>query len=387
MGAFVSGVGQKTIEEPGLEIDGHGDVLRLIARGSWLIETASRLEDIVARVQPMAQNRAEIDLCQVTALDTVGAWLVHRLQLQLDAVQVKTVFRFGNDKQKRIVEHVCKSDAYCDIEPPRESALLKLVEDVGIATVTIIVNFGALLSFLGNVFGRLFRSILDPRRIRLTPLVYQMEVVGLRSMPIVGLISFLIGAVIVNQGAVQLRQFGAEILVADLVSIGVLRELGVLLTSVIVAGRSGSAFAAQIGSMVMREEVDAMKALGINPIDVLVLPRIVALALVLPLLTFFSDVMGLIGGALMAWFTLDITPSQFLNRMSDLSLLNQLYIGLIKSFFFAGVISVSGCFQGLSVHGTAESLGRNTTAAVVESIFLVIVLDAFFAVFFTSVGW
>ncbi|GAK33680.1 putative ABC transporter permease protein [alpha proteobacterium Q-1] len=374
-------------DRPGLDLDGRGDVLRLVACGRWVIAQANALEEIVAGVKPMTQSKAEIDLTALTGLDTVGAWLLYRLQTQLEKDEITVDFRFRDERQKRILAQIIKSNVACDIEPPEEPGLLKLIEEIGLATVSLVTNFGALLSFLGNVFARILDSILNPSRIRLNPLVHQMEVVGLRSLPIVGLISFLIGAVIVNQGAVQLRQFGAEILVVDMVSIGVLRELGVLLTSIIVAGRSGSAFAAQIGSMVMREEVAALKTLGISPIDVLVLPRFVAMALVLPLLTFFADVMGLLGGGLMAWVTLDIAPFQFLNRMGDLSLLSELYIGLIKSVFFAGVISISGCFQGLSAKGTAESLGQNTTTAVVESIFLVIVLDAFFAIFFTTIGW
>ncbi len=383
----MTGLRIEHISKPDLDINAHGDVLRICPRGSWQIETADTLEKLVASVRPLAQNRAEIDLSGIEGLDTVGAWLLHRAYCGLEAKGVSTSYHFGNESQERLIEQIRKHDACMTSPPQTEPVILRMIEDIGIASITIVSNFGALLSFLGNVFQRILLSVLHPGRIRLTPLVHQMEVVGVRSMPIVGLISFLIGAVIVNQGAVQLRQFGAEIFVADLVSIGVLRELGVLLTSVIIAGRSGSAFAAQIGSMVMNEEVNAMKTLGIHPIDVLVLPRLAAMVLVLPLLTFYADIMGLIGGALMAWFTLDISPSQFINRMNDLALLNELYIGLIKSVFFAGVISVSGCFQGLSVEGTAESLGARTTASVVESIFLVIVLDAFFAVFFTTIGW
>lgn len=373
--------------EPALETDGRGAVLRLVPSGDWLVDTARRLEALVDGVRPYAQNKAVIDLASVGRLDTVGAWLLHRLESRLVAVEMEVDWRFTDQTHERIVSRIRSSNVACDIEPPEDPALLRLLEDIGVATLSIITNFGALLSFVGAVFLRVQDSIRHPSRIRLTPLVHQMEVVGLRSLPIVGLISFLIGAVIVNQGAAQLRQFGAEIFSVDMVAIGVLRELGVLLTSVIVAGRSGSAFAAQIGSMVMREEVDAMKTLGIHPIDVLVLPRFVALAMVLPLLTFFADILGIVGGALMAWIELGISPEQFLNRMRELDLLNQLYIGLIKSVFFAGVIAVSGCFQGMQVRGTAESLGRNTTAAVVESIFLVIVLDAFFAIFFTTIGW
>jgi len=374
-------------QEADLRIDGSGEVLRLYPQGSWTIESARRLERIVGEVRPLTQSKAEIDLRGVSALDTLGAWLLYRLEHRLSESEIAVTFRYGDEMQRRLVEHVYENDSYCDIEPPADHPFLSLVEEIGLATVRMITDFGALLAFMGEIFLRIADSLLHPSRIRLTPLVYQIEMVGLRAMPIVGLISFLIGAVVVNQGAVQLRRFGAEILVVDLVSFGFLRELGVFLAAIILAGRSSSSFAAQIGSMVMREEVDALRTLGINPIDVLVLPRLVAMVLVLPLLTFFADILGLVGGAIMAWLQLGIDIGQFINRLYEMSLLRELLIGLIKSVFFAGVISVSGCFQGMSVEGTAESVGRHTTTAVVQSIFLVIVLDAFFAIFFTTIGW
>lgn len=373
--------------QAGLRIDSGGNVLRLHPYGRWTLDTAENLERIVGEVRPLTQSKAEIDLSEVSALDTLGAWLLYRLEHRLSGADIAVTFRYGDETQRRVVEHVYENDSYCDIEPPAEHPLLSLVEEIGVATLRMITDFGALLAFVGEVFLRIADSVLHPSRIRLTPLVHQVEMVGMRAVPIVGLISFLIGAVVVNQGAVQLRRFGAEILVVDLVSFGFLRELGVFLAAIILAGRSSSSFAAQIGSMVMREEVDALRTLGINPIDVLVLPRLVAMVLVLPLLTFFADILGLAGGAVMAWLQLGIDLNQFLNRLSEMSLLRELYIGLIKSLFFAGVISVSGCFQGMNVEGTAESVGRHTTTAVVQSIFLVIVLDAFFAIFFTTIGW
>lgn len=373
--------------DPTLDIDARGDVLRIRARGDWRIDTASRLEALVAGLRPYAQTRAAIDMSAVSDLDTVGAWLLYRLERRLKDAEVEVEWAFGADKHERLVAQVRKNDVTCQIEPPEKNPLIAQIEDIGLATEEIVTNFGAFLSFVGQVVLRLLGCLRRPGRLRLTPLVHQMEQVGLRSMPIVGLISFLIGAVIVNQGAIQLKQFGAEILVADLVAIGVLRELGILLTAIIIAGRSGSAFTAQIGSMILNEEVDAMKTLGINPIDVLVLPRLLAMVLVLPLLTFFADVMGLLGGALMAWSQLDITPNQFIGRMEVSASLVDLTVGLIKALFFAGVISITGCFEGLKVEGGADSVGRHTTASVVQSIFLVIVLDAFFAVFFTAIGW
>lgn len=380
-------IARAQLQEPGLRIDAGGPVLRLLPEGCWLIDAGERLEALIARVEPLTQTRAEIDLAGVSRLDTLGAWLLYRLERRMRDADIAVAWNFADQRQQRIVEQVRANDTHCDIEPPEEPPLIALIEEIGLATVRMITDLGALLNFVGAVFLRIASSIAHPGRIRLTPLVHQIEMVGMRAVPIVGLIAFLVGAVTVNQGAVQLKQFGAEILVTDLVSFGFLRELGGFLAAIILAGRSGSAFAAHIGSMVMREEVDALKTLGINPIDVLVLPRFVAMILVLPLLTFFADLAGILGGMLMAWLQLGITIDQFLNRLAEMSMLRELAIGLIKSLFFAGVIAVSGCYQGMRAEGTAESLGRNTTTAVVQSIFLVIVLDAIFAVFFTSIGW
>jgi phospholipid/cholesterol/gamma-HCH transport system permease protein len=214
-----------------------------------------------------------------------------------------------------------------------------------------------------------------------------MEVTGLRATPIVGLICLLIGVVMVQQGAYQLKQFGAEVFVVNLIGISGLRELGVLLTAIMVAGRSGSAFTAQIGSMKLNEEIDAMQTIGLDPIDTLVIPRLMALVIVLPLLTFFADIMVLVGGGLLSWVALDISPRAFINQLNDAVLVTDFYVGIIKAPVFALIIAVSGCFNGMAVTGNAESVGSRTTRAVVESIFLVIVLDAFFAVFFTYIGW
>nr|WP_281500643.1 ABC transporter permease [Kordiimonas marina] len=248
-----------------------------------------------------------------------------------------------------------------------------------------ISSLGRLLSFLGLVLIRLIGSLLNPGRLRLIPILHQMDVVGLRAMGIVGLISFLIGAVMVNQGAIQLAKFGADIFVIDMLGIAHLRELGILLTAIIIAGRSGSAFTAQIGSMKLHEEVDAMMTLGMNPIDVLVLPRLIALVICLPLLTFYADLIGIIGGALMAWVQLDITPANFFVYFRDVISIDHYWVGIIKAPFFAAVIATCGCYQGLQVEGSADALGSRTTKSVVQAIFLVIALDALFSVFFTAI--
>jgi phospholipid/cholesterol/gamma-HCH transport system permease protein len=213
-----------------------------------------------------------------------------------------------------------------------------------------------------------------------------MEEVGFNALPIVGLISLLIGVVLAYQGATQLEKFGAQVFVVNLVGVSVLREIGILLTAIVVAGRSGSAFAASIGSMVIREEVDAMRTLGLSPVEVLVLPRILALVLMLPVLAFFADLMGLLGGMLMCWLALDITPIVFLDRLRAAVGVEHFWVGISKAPVFGFVIGLVGCLDGLRVSGSAESVGRQTTRAVVTSIFLVIVADAFFSVFFSYLG-
>jgi len=233
----------------------------------------------------------------------------------------------------------------------------------------------------------LWRTAKNPSRLRVTPLVYHMEQVGLNAVPIVALISFLIGIVLAYQGATQLRQFGAEIFTVELVSISVLREIGILLTAIIVAGRSGSAFTAQIGSMKLHEEIDAMRTLALDPMEMLVVPRVLALILVLPMLGFISDMMGLFGGLLMCWTVLDIMPGTFIARVEEWVPLSHFWVGIIKAPFFALMIGLIGCYEGLKVEGSAESVGRLTTKSVVESIFMVIVVDAFFSVYFAEIGY
>jgi phospholipid/cholesterol/gamma-HCH transport system permease protein len=222
--------------------------------------------------------------------------------------------------------------------------------------------------------------------VRWTALVYHMQASGLNALPIVGLMAFLIGVVLAFQGADQLQRFGAEIFTVNLVGVAVLREMGILITAIIVAGRSGSAYTAQIGTMKVNEEVDAMKTLGLDPMEVLVMPRILALVLVLPLLTFYADIMGLVGGAMMATATLDISPRQFIVQLQDAITPWAFWVGMIKAPIFAFIIAMVGCFEGLKVTSSAESVGLRTTKSVVEAIFLVIVLDAVFSIFFTIVG-
>ena len=269
---------------------------------------------------------------------------------------------------------------------PGPPGLVRWVGQVGESVVAGWVAAIEIVSLFGAVLSRMAGNLIHPARLRLTSVVFHMQEAGLNALPIAALMAFLIGVVLAYMGAVQLRQFGAEIFVVDLIAIAVLRELGILLTAIIVAGRSASAFTASIGSMKMREEIDAMRTLGLDPIQILVLPRVLALLITLPLLGVVADLAGLIGGATMAWLELGVSPGVFVVRLSDNIGVGHYLVGIIKAPFFALVIGLIGCHHGLKVEGNAESLGRLTSASVVLAIFLVIVLDAIFAIFFATVN-
>ncbi|MCH8860950.1 MAG: MlaE family lipid ABC transporter permease subunit [Proteobacteria bacterium] len=371
-----------------IEIGGRGPEKEISFGGIWTVFHAGDVEDRLMEAVQLRGEPVVLDLEKVERMDTLGAWLIYRLSRDLRLKRVDTRFRGVSDEYKLLIERVGANDRPCEMAPPRRNSILTLLEDVGLGTLNSLVRLSELLGFLGLIITRLAGAFRQPQRIRVTSLVYHIEQVGLRALPIVGLISFLIGAVMVNQSAIQLRLYGAEVLVVDMLAISILRELGILLTAIIVAGRSGSAFTAQIGSMMLREEVDAMETIGLNPIDVLVLPRFLALLVVMPLLTFYADVAGILGGGLMAWAQLDMSPAVFLQFFQEaVPDIRTFWVGVIKAVFFAVVIGVSGCFEGLSVSGSAESVGQRTTQSVVQSIFLIIVLDALLAIFFTAVGW
>jgi phospholipid/cholesterol/gamma-HCH transport system permease protein len=243
-----------------------------------------------------------------------------------------------------------------------------------------------LVSFLGQVIATLAGIVVHPRRLRLMSLVHHCQEIGVNAVPIVALMAFLIGVVLAFQGSVQLRQFGAEVFVVDLIAISMLRELGILLTAIIVAGRSGSAFTAAIGSMKMREEIDAMRTIGLDPVTILVVPRVLALMLMLPALGFIADIAGLVGGAVMSWIELGVSPAVFQSRLVSNTYVWHFAVGMIKAPFFALIIGIIGCYKGMKVGGDAESLGRLTSTSVVLSIFMVIVMDAMFSIFFAIVG-
>lgn len=361
-----------TIDESGRE-----PVLRL--SGSLTLAEAS---DLDARIKTLGAVPSRIDVSEVDRIDTIGAWLVHRLAREHDAEIV------GADKgAAHLIDQVSAADRPLKIRPDRTPPFLRVLDEMGTATVQAGRTLLGLLGFFGATMISSWNLIRHPGRFRINAVVRQFEVVGVSALAIIGLMSFLIGIVIGQQGAVQLRQFGAEVFTINLIGRITLRELGVLMTAIMVAGRSGSAFAAQIGSMKLAEEVDAMRIIGVSPMEALVMPRVLAAVIMMPLLGFYSSLIGMIGGGIFCWISLDIPPVTFIQRIREVVPMTDLWIGLIKAPVFGLIIAMAGCFQGMLVEGNAEEVGLRTTASVVQAIFLVIVLDAAFAVFFTSIGW
>jgi len=363
----------------------HG-ALALRALGRWDVASAAALDAALGGLRADGETRVDLDLGDVERMDTTGAWLVLRTIQGLQASGVEVALAGVRPEHRALLEAVAESYAPCETEPRQANAVLRLLGHAGVATAAAGRLALAFVGFLGEALVATGRTALRPWRLRLTSTVFHMEQVGLNALPIVVLLAFLIGVVMAYQGAVQLEQFGAREFVVDLLGISVLRELGVLLTSIVVAGRSGSAFTAQIGSMKVHEEIDAMRTLGLDPMEVLVLPRAIALVLTLPLLAFLADLAALLGGGLVAWLALDIGPVVFLERLRDTVTLTTFAIGVVKAPVFALLIALVGCYEGLQVRGSAESVGYHTTRAVVEAIFLVIVADACFSVLFTLVG-
>jgi len=356
-----------------------GDQAVLKLGGDLTLANAVAFQNQIASL-PAAPKA--LDLSGVDRIDTVGAWLVHSLARDNDAP-----IQGASDEAERLIEQVSVADEPVKIRPDRTPPFLRVLGEIGEATAQAGHTLLGLLGFFGAVVVVSWHLIRNPRRFRINAVVAQFEAVGVTALAIIGLMSFLIGIVIGQQGAVQLRQFGAEVFTINLIGRITLRELGVLMTAIMVAGRSGSAFAAQIGSMKLAEEVDAMRIIGVSPMEALVMPRVIAAVILMPLLGFYSSLVAIAGGGIFCWISLDIPPITFIQRLREVVPVTDMWVGLLKAPVFGLIIAMAGCFQGMLVEGNAEDVGRRTTASVVQAIFLVIVLDAFFAVFFTSIGW
>lgn len=351
----------------------------LVLAGPLLVSTVGAIDQDLAAVDgPIAA----VDLAEVTDIDTVGAWTACRLARQHSAA-----IRGETPRAARLIDAVGADIGDEAIRPPRPPIWVRVPERLGELTSDFLFGLRGTVGFFGQILLAAGRLLRHPSTFRGKALVRQIELVGVSSLPIIGLMSFLIGIVIAQQGAVQLAQFGAETLTVNLVGRITLRELGVLMTAIMVAGRSGSAFAAQIGTMKLTEEVDAMRTIGISPIEALVIPRILAAVLMMPLLGFYASVVAIIGGAVIADLSLGIPFTSFLLRIREVVPTYDLWVGLIKAPVFGLIVAFAGCYQGMQVKGNSEEVGIRTTTAVVSAIFMVIVIDAFFAVFFTNVGW
>lgn len=387
----VAATATQVADQPGwIKGEQRADGLAIDVGGSWTFEHASALDrrrtEIVGAAGKSGFGSAHLDLTSLDVLDTAGAWLLYRLERQLADRGLKVTVETVDRRHSNLLDEVRRLnvEAPADVLPP--NAILHVIATLGQATIGALVEGGRLLSFFGETMLVLMATAFRPARLRLTSVTHHLEQTCLNALPIVGLIAFLIGIVMAYQGADQLTRFGAEIYTVNLVAVSVLREIGILLTAIVVAGRSGSAFTAEIGAMKVNQEIDALRTLGLDPIEVLVLPRMIALMIALPLLAFFADILGLIGGGLMAWFVLDITPGQFLIQFESAIGPTTFWVGIVKAPVFAFLIALVGCYEGLLVSGGADSVGRHTTKSVVIGIFLVIVFDALFSILFSYLG-
>jgi len=368
------------------QVQGPGTAQRLAVRGRLTIAHIADVVEPLRAIEPSGSAMA-IDLAGIERMDTAGAWLIHRLIATWSAAGVPTAVENASVDAERLIAEVASNDFTVVTRPPVGNVVVARLGRIGAAVVGMTDNIGSFLAFLGHTMVVLGQTVAGRRPLRWNAVIHQCETIGVNALGIVGLLLFLVGIVVAQQGAVQLRAFGAEVFVVNLIGRSILRELGILLTAIMVAGRSASAFAAQIGSMKLNQEVDALAAIGMSPIEVLVVPRVLAMSLMLLLLGFYGAVMAVIGGGLFCWLALGIPPITFVQRLQEVTPLSDMVIGLIKAPVFGIVIAMMGCFQGMQVTGNAESVGERTTRAVVESIFVVIVLDAFFAVFFSAMGY
>jgi phospholipid/cholesterol/gamma-HCH transport system permease protein len=375
--------------EPEVSSDRSGDAIVLRLAGRWTIVASAALEAAAAEIEEQAARfgSAIIDLATVEAIDTAGAWIIDRARVRLEKAGVKVEVRWADARQQTLLKEAHWRSFEERGPQAKTDGLVDLLADLGKSTSTATKDFVAGVAFLGEVMASFARVLSRPASLRPTSITFHVEQFAFRAVPIILLINFLVGCIVAQQGLFQLSRFGAATFVVDLIGILVLRELAVLLTSIMVAGRSGSAITAEIGSMKMREEIDAMRVMGLDPIDVLILPRIIALIISLPLLTFLADMAATFGGLLVSWGYGGISPEIFMARLQSAISLNTFLVGLIKAPFMALVIGMIAAMEGLKTKGSAESLGRQVTSSVVKAIFMVIVLDGLFAMFFAAIDY
>lgn len=356
------------------------------ARGAWTVHHAASLSAALGALPVSGFQR--IDVSAIDALDSTGAMLLLRV-LPRDSEGLPDLTHLAGLTPQRaaLIRRVVQAQNVDTATVPPPSALQALLARIGETVLSIAAQSRQLLGFLGLLITTWLRVLPRPARWRLTSVVHHLEQTGLNAVPIVALLSFLVGAVVAYLGATVLEQFGAGLYTVDLIGFAFLREFGGLLAAILVAGRSGSAFTAQIGAMKNREEIDALETIGLDPIEVLVLPRLAALLVALPILTFIAMIAGLVGGMAVGATSLDISPVLFVTRLQESIPPRHFWVGMVKAPMFALLIALVGCLEGFKVSGSAESVGAHTTSSVVQSIFLVILIDAICAVVFMELDW
>ena len=368
-------------------VERQGRLSQLFAEGEWTVRDAPRLDSELGKLDIADANEVTIDGNGITRLDSAGAWLLVRTKRDIEQSGKRVREFLLPEIYAPLLNTIEQEHNAPPVVLERRHGFIALVGRVGRGTIGTGQQGYRMLGYLGRFTIELMEAIFQPRgNLRVAALFTQVEEIGINALPIVGLLAFLIGIVMAYQGADQLRRFGAEIFTINLLGDGILRELGGLVTAIIIAGRSGSAFTAQIGTMKVNEEIDALQTIGINTFDVLVLPRVLGLIIALPFLTFYADVMAMIGGAVMCYFDLGITVPAFMRQLHEAISMNTFLVGIIKAPVFAMIIGLVGCFEGLQVERNAASVGKLTTRSVVEAVFLVIVIDAGFSILFSILG-
>lgn len=360
----------------------------LALSGDWTVDTISGLESDLAEVSERLKEGAVVDVAQLGRFDVAGAYLIDRTFRDSPAGdKARIAIRGEHGNAMRLLQAARKAYAGPAARPRQLQGLKGFADFIGRAVVGIGDEIVDSVGFFGETLVVIGRQILNPSRIRGVSAVHVMETAGLNALPIVTLLSFFIGMVVAYLGARILQDFGATVFVVELVSISVMREFGVVITAIILAGRTASSFTAEIGAMKMRQEIDAMRVIGINPMDALVVPRVFAMLVMTPILSFAATMSGIFGGMIVSWAALGVSPNMFIARVSEVVPADNFWVGFVKAPVFAIVLAVIACKQGLSVGGDVGSLGARVTTSVVQSIFMVVLIDAIFAIWFLEMGW
>ncbi|APW91012.1 MlaE family ABC transporter permease [Klebsiella variicola] len=372
-----------------LNIDQTVNPPRIATSGDWVLAHYAYLEPAVSALQPQLLSNAIFDLSQLGALDTAGATLLVKLIGEKNVLELERIAP-TLPLERRVLLQTVRSALQNYVTPPAQhqpGIVTELLANIGKSVESFWQNLVALIGFIGLTMEVLFATLLRPAHWRVTSLVANLQQIGLNAVPIIALLTFMVGAVIAFLGSTVLSTFGASIFTVQLVAFSFLREFAVLLAAILMAGRTASAFTAQIGLMKANEEIDAIQTMGLNPVELLVLPRVLALLVALPMMTFIGMICGILGGIVVCALTLDISPTMFLTIMQNNVGFEHFWVGMIKAPVFAFLIAIIGCLEGFKVSGSAESVGEHTTASVVHSIFVVILLDAVAALFFMEMGW